>query len=177
MKHTTGVVFMLLPHVTSTSKLLKTCIDAEPVYQYWLIDTKTAIDICVFQVFATTVRLNWSDQYWHWLIFKSVVGVFLCTGNAYRMFGKDIGALATLLLTQLAVVTIRSYFGVFIDRIYGFAGKLVTVKYLRLDRYHQRFPQAQDCTAPLWASSTSCAAIANANVTTSQLHHPNSSWY
>ncbi|KAJ8249948.1 hypothetical protein COCON_G00231640 [Conger conger] len=34
-----------------------------------------------------------------------------------------------------------------------FDGKLVTVKYLRLDRYHQRFPQATGCTAPLKPSS------------------------
>ncbi|XP_054911682.1 inner nuclear membrane protein Man1 [Poeciliopsis prolifica] len=34
-----------------------------------------------------------------------------------------------------------------------FDGKLVTVKYLRLDRYHQRFPQAQGCSVPLKASS------------------------
>lgn len=32
-------------------------------------------------------------------------------------------------------------------------GKLVTVKYLRLDRYHQRFPQALGCNMPLKASS------------------------
>ncbi|KAJ8398861.1 hypothetical protein AAFF_G00417690 [Aldrovandia affinis] len=30
-----------------------------------------------------------------------------------------------------------------------FDGKLVTVKYLRLDRYHQRFPQALGCSTPL----------------------------
>ncbi|XP_074554177.1 inner nuclear membrane protein Man1 [Halichoeres trimaculatus] len=35
-----------------------------------------------------------------------------------------------------------------------FDGKLVTVKYLRLDRYHQRFPQAQSCSTPLKASSS-----------------------
>ncbi|XP_043963538.1 inner nuclear membrane protein Man1 [Gambusia affinis] len=34
-----------------------------------------------------------------------------------------------------------------------FDGKLVTVKYLRLDRYHQRFPQTQGCSVPLKASS------------------------
>ncbi|XP_061523216.1 inner nuclear membrane protein Man1 [Phycodurus eques] len=34
-----------------------------------------------------------------------------------------------------------------------FDGKLVTVKYLRLDRYHQRFPQAQACSTPLKASN------------------------
>ncbi|CAN9508036.1 unnamed protein product [Ophioblennius macclurei] len=34
-----------------------------------------------------------------------------------------------------------------------FDGKLVTVKYLHLDRYHQRFPQAQSCSSPLRASS------------------------
>ncbi|XP_036801253.1 inner nuclear membrane protein Man1-like [Oncorhynchus mykiss] len=35
-----------------------------------------------------------------------------------------------------------------------FDGKLVTVKYLRLDRYHQRFPQAQGCTTSLKPSNT-----------------------
>ncbi|KAG9280309.1 inner nuclear membrane protein Man1 [Astyanax mexicanus] len=35
-----------------------------------------------------------------------------------------------------------------------FDGKLVTVKYLRLDRYHQRFPQALGCNTPLKASSS-----------------------
>uniref|UniRef100_A0A8C5E4U8 Inner nuclear membrane protein Man1 n=1 Tax=Gouania willdenowi TaxID=441366 RepID=A0A8C5E4U8_GOUWI len=34
-----------------------------------------------------------------------------------------------------------------------FDGKLVTVKYLRLDRYHQRFPQAQSCSRALKASN------------------------
>ncbi|KAJ8379080.1 hypothetical protein AAFF_G00231710 [Aldrovandia affinis] len=34
-----------------------------------------------------------------------------------------------------------------------FDGKLVTVKYLRLDRYHQRFPQAVGCITPLKPSS------------------------
>lgn len=35
-----------------------------------------------------------------------------------------------------------------------FDGKLVTVKYLRLDRYHHRFPQAVTCNAPLKPSNT-----------------------
>uniref|UniRef100_A0AAZ3R0C5 Inner nuclear membrane protein Man1 n=1 Tax=Oncorhynchus tshawytscha TaxID=74940 RepID=A0AAZ3R0C5_ONCTS len=35
-----------------------------------------------------------------------------------------------------------------------FDGKLVTVNYLRLDRYHQRFPQAQGCTTSLKPSNT-----------------------
>ncbi|XP_062374682.1 inner nuclear membrane protein Man1 [Sardina pilchardus] len=35
-----------------------------------------------------------------------------------------------------------------------FDGKLVTVKYLRLDRYHQRFPQAVGSTTPLKPSSS-----------------------
>lgn len=39
------------------------------------------------------------------------------------------------------------------------AGKLVTVKYLRLDRYHQRFPQAVGCTAPLKPSSSSSSLM------------------
>lgn len=35
-----------------------------------------------------------------------------------------------------------------------FDGKLVTVKYLRLDRYHHRFPQALSCNVPLKPSNT-----------------------
>nr|XP_033814384.1 inner nuclear membrane protein Man1 [Geotrypetes seraphini] len=35
-----------------------------------------------------------------------------------------------------------------------FDGKLVTVKYLRLDRYHHRFPQALACNTPLKPSNT-----------------------
>ncbi|XP_060100974.1 inner nuclear membrane protein Man1 [Heteronotia binoei] len=35
-----------------------------------------------------------------------------------------------------------------------FDGKLVTVKYLRLDRYHHRFPQAVTCNVPLKPSNT-----------------------
>ncbi|XP_015272632.1 PREDICTED: inner nuclear membrane protein Man1 [Gekko japonicus] len=35
-----------------------------------------------------------------------------------------------------------------------FDGKLVTVKYLRLDRYHHRFPQAITCNVPLKPSNT-----------------------
>lgn len=55
-----------------------------------------------------------------------------------------------------------------------FPGKLVTVKYLRLDRYHQRFPHAQDCTAPLRANAAN--ANTNTNTTTSsQLHYRSSS--
>ncbi|TSK13271.1 Inner nuclear membrane protein Man1 [Bagarius yarrelli] len=41
-----------------------------------------------------------------------------------------------------------------------FDGKLVTVKYLRLDRYHQRFPQALGCNAPLKPSSSSMNTMA-----------------
>ncbi|XP_067855577.1 inner nuclear membrane protein Man1 isoform X2 [Heptranchias perlo] len=36
-----------------------------------------------------------------------------------------------------------------------FDGKLVTVKYLRLDRYHYRFPQAVHCNTPLKPSNRS----------------------
>ncbi|XP_062851962.1 inner nuclear membrane protein Man1 [Trichomycterus rosablanca] len=41
-----------------------------------------------------------------------------------------------------------------------FDGKLVTVKYLRLDRYHQRFPQAKGCNTPLKPSSSSMNTMA-----------------
>ncbi|XP_024118735.1 inner nuclear membrane protein Man1 [Oryzias melastigma] len=45
-----------------------------------------------------------------------------------------------------------------------FDGKLVTVKYLRLDRYHQRFPQAQACSTPLKASSLRLNSSVNSSV-------------
>ncbi|KAG7320394.1 hypothetical protein KOW79_016247 [Hemibagrus wyckioides] len=41
-----------------------------------------------------------------------------------------------------------------------FDGKLVTVKYLRLDRYHQRFPQALGCNTPLKPSSSTMNTMA-----------------
>ncbi|KAM9845986.1 inner nuclear membrane protein Man1 [Aulostomus maculatus] len=46
-----------------------------------------------------------------------------------------------------------------------FDGKLVTVKYLRLDRYHQRFPQAQGCSTPLRASSLHMNTTSTTNTT------------
>ncbi|XP_061816657.1 inner nuclear membrane protein Man1 [Nerophis lumbriciformis] len=46
-----------------------------------------------------------------------------------------------------------------------FDGKLVTVKYLRLDRYHQRFPQAQACSTPLKAFSLHTNAKSTTNTT------------
>ncbi|KAM7377799.1 hypothetical protein PAMA_012948 [Pampus argenteus] len=51
-----------------------------------------------------------------------------------------------------------------------FDGKLVTVKYLRLDRYHQRFPQAQGCSTPLKASSLHLSTTSTTN-TTPRLQH------
>ncbi|XP_074482314.1 inner nuclear membrane protein Man1 [Sebastes fasciatus] len=51
-----------------------------------------------------------------------------------------------------------------------FDGKLVTVKYLRLDRYHQRFPQAQGCSTPLKASSLHMNTTSTTN-TTARLQH------
>ncbi len=50
-------------------------------------------------------------------------------------------------------------------------GKLVTVKYLRLDRYHQRFPQAQGCSTPLKASSLQLSTTSTVNTTPSLQHH------
>ncbi|AWP00954.1 putative inner nuclear membrane protein Man1 [Scophthalmus maximus] len=52
-----------------------------------------------------------------------------------------------------------------------FDGKLVTVKYLRLDRYHQRFPQAQGCSAPLRASILHLNASGATDTAPSQQRH------
>ncbi|KAI5617904.1 inner nuclear membrane protein Man1, partial [Silurus asotus] len=48
-----------------------------------------------------------------------------------------------------------------------FDGKLVTVKYLRLDRYHQRFPQALGCNTPLKPSSSNMNTMARLHQRTS----------
>ncbi|XP_071358306.1 inner nuclear membrane protein Man1 [Trachinotus anak] len=56
-----------------------------------------------------------------------------------------------------------------------FDGKLVTVKYLRLDRYHQRFPQAQGCNTPLKASSLHLNTTSAADTTPSLQHHGSAS--
>ncbi|XP_029351372.1 inner nuclear membrane protein Man1 [Echeneis naucrates] len=52
-----------------------------------------------------------------------------------------------------------------------FDGKLVTVKYLRLDRYHQRFPQAQGCNTPLKASSLHLKPTSRMDSTPGLQHH------
>ncbi|XP_053169862.1 inner nuclear membrane protein Man1 [Scomber japonicus] len=52
-----------------------------------------------------------------------------------------------------------------------FDGKLVTVKYLRLDRYHQRFPQAQGCSTPLKASSLHFNTTSTTNTTPHLQYH------
>ncbi|XP_034381940.1 inner nuclear membrane protein Man1 [Cyclopterus lumpus] len=51
-----------------------------------------------------------------------------------------------------------------------FDGKLVTVKYLRLDRYHQRFPQAQGSSTPLKASSLHASATEAASAAARPQH-------
>ena len=41
----------------------------------------------------------------------------------------------------------------YINIKYCFSGHLVTVKYLRLERYYERFPDARRCTTPLKPSN------------------------
>ncbi|XP_029471509.1 inner nuclear membrane protein Man1 [Rhinatrema bivittatum] len=47
-----------------------------------------------------------------------------------------------------------------------FDGKLVTVKYLRLDRYHHRFPQAVTCNTPLKPSNTHMNSLSHLRLRT-----------
>ncbi|KAM9313019.1 inner nuclear membrane protein Man1 [Gastrophryne carolinensis] len=47
-----------------------------------------------------------------------------------------------------------------------FDGKLVTVKYLRLDRYHHRFPQAIACNTPLKPSNIHMPSMSQLNLQT-----------
>ncbi|KAJ7329785.1 hypothetical protein JRQ81_015959 [Phrynocephalus forsythii] len=47
-----------------------------------------------------------------------------------------------------------------------FDGKLVTVKYLRLDRYHHRFPQAISCNVPLKPSNTQMNSMSHLRLRT-----------
>ncbi|KAG9490362.1 hypothetical protein GDO78_005961 [Eleutherodactylus coqui] len=47
-----------------------------------------------------------------------------------------------------------------------FDGKLVTVKYLRLDRYHHRFPQALTCNTPLKPLNKQINSLSHLNLRT-----------
>uniref|UniRef100_H0XWL6 LEM domain containing 3 n=2 Tax=Otolemur garnettii TaxID=30611 RepID=H0XWL6_OTOGA len=47
-----------------------------------------------------------------------------------------------------------------------FDGKLVTVKYLRLDRYHHRFPQALSCSTPLKPSNKHLSSLSHLRLRT-----------
>ncbi|XP_056430237.1 inner nuclear membrane protein Man1 [Hyla sarda] len=47
-----------------------------------------------------------------------------------------------------------------------FDGKLVTVKYLRLDRYHHRFPQALTCSTPLKPLNKQMNSLSQLNMRT-----------
>ncbi|KAJ8245367.1 hypothetical protein GJAV_G00270000 [Gymnothorax javanicus] len=58
-----------------------------------------------------------------------------------------------------------------------FDGKLVTVKYLRLDRYHQRFPQAIGCIAPLKPSSKHMNTMAHLRLRSSAVGKPGPSLF
>ncbi|XP_028662824.1 inner nuclear membrane protein Man1 [Erpetoichthys calabaricus] len=51
-----------------------------------------------------------------------------------------------------------------------FDGKLVTVKYLRLDRYHQRFPQALNCSTPLKPSDNFLNTVSHLRHRTSTIN-------
>ncbi|XP_063783624.1 inner nuclear membrane protein Man1 [Pseudophryne corroboree] len=51
-----------------------------------------------------------------------------------------------------------------------FDGKLVTVKYLRLDRYHHRFPQALTCHTPLKPLNKHMNSMSQLNIPTGTLN-------
>uniref|UniRef100_A0A8C5QIL7 LEM domain-containing protein 2 n=1 Tax=Leptobrachium leishanense TaxID=445787 RepID=A0A8C5QIL7_9ANUR len=51
-----------------------------------------------------------------------------------------------------------------------FDGKLVTVKYLRLDRYHHRFPQALSCNTPLKPSNKHMNSMSHLSLRTGTLN-------
>ncbi|XP_039214581.1 inner nuclear membrane protein Man1 isoform X2 [Crotalus tigris] len=56
-----------------------------------------------------------------------------------------------------------------------FDGKLVTVKYLRLDRYHHRFPQAIACSAPLKPSNKHMNSMSHLRLRTSTANNQGNS--
>ncbi|KAM8973651.1 inner nuclear membrane protein Man1 isoform 2-T2 [Pelodytes ibericus] len=55
-----------------------------------------------------------------------------------------------------------------------FDGKLVTVKYLRLDRYHHRFPQALSCNTPLKPSNKHMNSMSHLSLRTGTLNSQSS---
>ncbi|XP_069760113.1 inner nuclear membrane protein Man1 [Narcine bancroftii] len=56
-----------------------------------------------------------------------------------------------------------------------FDGKLVTVKYLRLDRYHYRFPQAVHCNTPLKPSNRYMNSMSHLRLLTNTANSPGAS--
>uniref|UniRef100_A0A8D0L8J4 Inner nuclear membrane protein Man1 n=1 Tax=Sphenodon punctatus TaxID=8508 RepID=A0A8D0L8J4_SPHPU len=56
-----------------------------------------------------------------------------------------------------------------------FDGKLVTVKYLRLDRYHHRFPQALTCNTPLKPSNSHMNSMSHLRLRTGTTNSQGSS--
>ncbi|XP_075456470.1 inner nuclear membrane protein Man1 [Ascaphus truei] len=56
-----------------------------------------------------------------------------------------------------------------------FDGKLVTVKYLRLDRYHHRFPQALTCNTPLKPSNKHMNSMSHLCLRTGTSNSPSTS--
>lgn len=48
---------------------------------------------------------------------------------------------------------LEKYFYISNEQIFVFLGNLVTVKYLRLERYHERFPDAARCVTHLKPSN------------------------
>lgn len=55
-------------------------------------------------------------------------------------------------------------------------GKLVTVKYLRLDRYHHRFPQALTCNTPLKPSNKHMNSMSHLRLRTGLANSQGGSW-
>lgn len=59
---------------------------------------------------------------------------------------------------------------------YLITGKLVTVKYLRLDRYHHRFPQALTCNTPLKPSNKHMNSMSHLRLRTGLANSQGGSW-
>lgn len=59
---------------------------------------------------------------------------------------------------------------------FSLSGKLVTVKYLRLDRYHYRFPQAVHCNTPLKPSNRYMNSMSHLRLLTNTANSQGPSW-
>ena len=83
-----------------------------------------------------------------------------CSWNIFLKVCEQLPALCIVfgcVCKNLNMISFQS--GLLILFLLSFTGNLVTVKYLRLERYHERFPEAENYTSPLVPSNNKMMSL------------------